>query len=185
MHRRLLIALPAACAAARLFAQEGDQAHRKVSAPELRRALMARFPVRIAVPGLFDVRLDADRLVLLPARQRMGATLLATATELASGRAYPADMDLTFAVRYEPADQTLRAHQLEVLGLHSPALRGDAVLALQALLDGVARNAVDELVLHRFSPAELALPDVLGLRPDRITIESDGVEIWFAPKAPR
>lgn len=183
MHRRLLIAFATAWPATRLFAQEPAQAHRKVSAHELREALMARFPVRFAVPGLFDVRLDADRLVLLPARQRIGATLLATATDLSSGRAYPGDMDLTFAVRYEASDQTLRAHQLEVLGLHSPALRPDAVLALQALLDRVARNAVDEVVLHRFSPAELQLPDVLGLRPDRITIEGDGVEIWFAPKA--
>ena len=183
MHRRLLIALPGCWAATRLLAQESDQAHRKISADELRKSLVARFPLHFAVPGLFDVRVDADRLILLPTRQRLGAALVARVTDLATGRIVPGDMDLTFAVRYEATDQTLRAHRLEVLALHSPALAPDAAPVLQALLDGVARNAVDEVVLHRFSPRELQFTDVLGLEPEKITIESDGVEIWFKTKA--
>lgn len=183
MHRRLLIALPGCWAATRLLAQEPDQAHRRISAGELRKSLGARFPLRFAVPGLFDVRLDVDRLILLPARQRLGAALLARVTDLATGRVIPGDLDLTFAVRYEATDRTLRAHRLEVLALHSPALAPDAAPLLQAVLDGVARNAVDEVVLHRFSPDELQMSDLLGLEPERITIESDGVEIWFRQKA--
>lgn len=170
----------------RVPAQEagaGPRPHQKVSANALRQALMARFPVDVGLPGLFDVRVDARGLLLLPRRQRLGASLHATAADLSTGSVYPCDMDLTFAVRYEASDQSLRAHDLQVLGLRSPALPADTAQALQALLDEVARNAMAEVVLHRFSRGELALPDAMGLQPGRITVERDGLEIGFEPKA--
>lgn len=66
--------------------------------------------------------------------------------------------------------------------MRSPALPPAAAQAWQALLDGVARGAVAEVVLHRFSREDLAMSDLLGLQPGTITIEADGVEIWFEPR---
>ena len=185
MRRRLLITALGCGAATRLLAGEpAGRPHQKISANALRDALVARFPMDFAVPGLFEVRLDAGRLLLLPARQRVGATLLARITDLSAGQAYPGTMDLTFALRYEASDRTLRAHDLEVARLKSPALTPEAAESLQALVDGFARSAVEEVVLHRFTQGELGLVDVMGLAPQTITVERDGVEIWFAPAAP-
>jgi hypothetical protein len=183
MRRRLLMAALGCWPATRLLAQEPvGQAHQKISANELRRKLMARFPVDFALPGVLQVRIDARGLLLLPARQRLGARLLARFTEFSTGHVYPCEADLTFAVRYEAADQTLRAHDLEIAGLRSPALPPDTARAWQALLDQVVRGAVDEIILHRFTREELAMPDLLGLQPDQITVERDGLEIWFGNK---
>lgn len=183
MHRRLLIAVLGCWPVAGLLAQdEPPRPHQKISANELRKSLMARFPVDLAVPGLFDVRLDARDLLLLPARQRLGATLVARLADLSARRVYPGELDLTFAVRYEGSDQTLRAHDLAVPALRSPDLPPQSARAWQALLDNVVRGNVDEVVLHRFTPGELQLSDLLGFQPQKITVEDDGVEIWFEPK---
>lgn len=184
MRRRLLICAICCCPAGAAFAQDEPSGPRhKVSARELRKELMARFPVRFAVPGLFDARLDATRLLLLPQRQRIGASLDAKLRDLSAGVAYAGEIDLVFAVRWEPSDQTLRAHNLEVLALRAPGLPADAARAWQGLLGNALRGAVNEVVLHRFSAGELALPDLLGVRPDRIVVEDDGLAVWFAPKA--
>jgi hypothetical protein len=183
MHRRLLITALACWPAARALADdEAGTPHQKISANELRKTLAARFPVRFGMPGLLDVQLDAPGLLLLPARQRLGATVLAKASDLSSRRAYAGEIDLVFAVRYEPADQTLRAHELEILEVRSTGLPPEAGQQWQALLASVARGAVAEVILHRFSREELALPDSLGFQPQKITVEDDGVTIWFGPK---
>lgn len=173
------------CAATQLLAQdEPARPHQKISANELRRTLASRFPIDFGVPGLFDVKLDVRDLSLLPASQRLGTTLVAKVFDVAKRQAVPGEMDVTFALRYEAADRTLRAHALNVSGLRSPALAPEDGQAWQALLDQLVRTTLAELILHRFSRAELQLPDTLGFRPDRITVEEDGVELWFAPKPP-
>jgi len=183
MHRRLLIALTGCLPLVRLLAQEpAGHPHQKVSADALRQALLARFPVHFAVPGLFDAQVDARELILLPARQRLGATLVAKLSDLSTQRVYPYEIDLTFAIRYEAADRSLRAHDLEISRLHAPGLPPEAASAWQALVDNLVRSNVDEVVLHRFSRDELQFTDVLGFQPEKITVEEDGVEIWFEPK---
>jgi hypothetical protein len=184
MHRRLLIAALGCWPAARVLAQdEPGRPHQKISANELRKTLATRFPLRFALPGLLDVQVDAPRLLLLPARQRLGATVLARVTDLSTRQVQACEMDWVFALRYEAADQTLRAHDLEIIGLRSRGLPPEAAQAWQALLGGVARDAVDEVILHRFSRGELALADTLGFEPDKIAVEDDGLMIWFGPKA--
>jgi hypothetical protein len=183
MHRRKLISALACWPATRVLAQDdAGRPHRKVSADQLGRTLAARFPVRFGLPGLFDIQVHSPRLLLLPARQRLGATVLARVGDLTARRVYPGEIDVLFALRYEATDQTVRAHDIAISGLRSSAMPPDAAQAWRALLDNVLRGALVELVLHRFSREELAVPDLLGLQPETMTIEDDGVEIWFAPK---
>lgn len=183
MHRRLLIAALGCWPATRLLAQdEASRPRQKVSAGAIWKAMSARFPVSFAFPGLLDLRIDARRLLLLPERQRLGAALAARVTDLSTGRVYPGDLDLTFALRFERSDQTLRARNLEVSGLRSPALPPEAAESWQDLLDELARSAMAEVILHRFTPGELALPEAMGFQPEKVTVENDGVEIGFGPK---
>lgn len=184
MRRRLLICALGCWPAAGVLAQDEEaRPHQKISAKELGKALAARFPMRFELAGLLDVLVDAPRLLLQPARQRLGATFLAKVNELSTGQVYAGEMDGVFAVRYEAADRTLRAYDLEIQGLRSPGLPAQAAQAWLALLDGVAGDAVGELILHQFSPGELALPDALGFEPQKIVVQDDGVVLWFGPKA--
>jgi hypothetical protein len=180
MHRRLLVAALGCWPAARVLAgDEAAQPHQKISARALSQALAARFPLRFALADLLDVQVDAPRLQLLAARQRLAATVPARVRDMSSQRVDPWEVDLQFAVRYEPGDRTLRAHQIDIVGLRSPALAPQAGQQWQALLASVVRGAVDDIVLHRFTRDELALPDSLGVQPRRITVEDDALVIWF------
>lgn len=188
MNRRLLIsALGLACwPALPLHAQEGEQRPRqKISAGELHKALSERFPVRFGLAGLLEVRVSAPRLLLLPPRNQLGASLVAEASGPAVQRVPPGELDLMFRLRYEPADQTLRAHQLEIADVRFPGLAPDAAQTLQRVLPALAREGIGEVVLHRFTPRELALPDTMGFEPEKFTVLDDGVLMEFGPKTRR
>lgn len=186
MHRRLLLSALACWPAARLLAQDGEPRPRhKISAAELHKALSARFPVRFQLAGLLELQVSAPALLLLPARNRLGASLLAQASGPALQRTQPGELDLLFAVRYVAADRSLRAHSPEILDLRLPGLPADTVRTLQALLPAMAREVVGEVVLHKFSPGDLALPDTMGIEPDQLTVVDDGLVVEFRQKPPR
>ena len=182
MRRRHLIVALACCQAATNFAQEAAAPRHRISARELHDALSARFPVRFGVTGLVDLRVSAPRLLLLPARNKLGAGLVASIGGMPMQPPQSAELDLAFALRYEPADRTVRAHQLEVLDLRAPGLLPDTAQLLQRLLPALARDAVGEIVLHRFAARELALPETMGFEPDELRVVDDGVVVVFRRK---
>ena len=80
------------------------------------------------------------------------------------------------------------AYQLEphlVRPLRSAELAPDERRAWQSLLDNLIREALPEIVLHRFQPGDLALADALGVEPERIEVTADGLVVWFAPRGRR
>lgn len=186
MHRRLaLLAALAGWPAARLFAEEAQPRPRhKISAATLYEALSKRFPVRGGLAGLLEVQVSAPRLLLLPARNRIGAALLAHLSGPQLPAAQSGEMDLVFALRYEPSDRTLRAHRAEVLDVRWPGLPPEGMQALRSVLPSMTRQ-LGEIVLHRLTPADLALPDTMGFEPGEIEVADDGVVVYFRPKPQR
>lgn len=186
MHRRLALAALACCPAAPLRARDSapPRPRQKVSAGQLFEALDARFPVRFGLEGLLAVEVSAPRLLLLPARNRIGATLAVQVEGLQLPAAAQGEMDLVFALRYEAADRTVRARDPRLLDLRWPGLAPDAAAAVRNLLPALARQ-LGEVVLHRFTPRELALPDTMGFEPDRLEVVDDGLIVFFGPKPPR
>lgn len=185
MNRRLILANLAGFPFGRLLAQdEAPRPRHRISAGQLHKMLSARFPVRLGVAGLLQLQVSAPRLLLLPSRNRLGAALLAQADGLPDGQLPPGEMDLVFALRYEATDQTVRAHGAQVLDVRWPGLPRDAVEFVQGLVPALAAQ-VGEIVLHRFSPGELALPDTMGFEPDELKVHDDGLEVIFGPKRRR
>ena len=182
MHRRLLIAALGCTAALRIHAQAAQPGpHLAISLRELRNTVAAQFPVRAEL-GLVDLQVDVAGLVLLPARQRLGVTFSVRATDPSSGRDYAGEAQLVFALRYERADQTLRAYDIEVVALRMPGVPPEVLETWEGLLTSFSRDAIDGVVLHRLSRGELAVPDSLGLEPGKITVEGQGLELSFVPK---
>lgn len=183
MRRRSFIAAIPASAAFHARAQEQPSRPRqKISAGELFNTLTARFPVRIPLT-LIDLQLDAKSLLLVPARQKLGATLALQASGFQIRQADAGgELDTAFSLRYERSDRTLRARDPEILDLRWPGLAPDAVATLKGVLPRAARDAIGEFVLHQFTGKELALPDTMGFEPGKIEVVEDGLVIWFQPK---
>ena len=178
MDRRLLLAALACWPASRALAQEDEPRPRhQISAGELHEALSAKFPLRARLGNLLELEVSAPRLHLLPARNRLGAALALRVGGLQVPRLDAGELDVVFALRYEAGDQTVRGHHPEILDVRWPGLPPELLQALRSLLPAMARDAMGEVVLHQFSPRELALPDTMGFEPEAVTVVDDGLVI--------
>ncbi|HEY0823310.1 MAG TPA: DUF1439 domain-containing protein [Ramlibacter sp.] len=185
MRRRLMLAALACCTTSCAVGQDAPARPRqKISAAQLYESLSARFPLRLGLAGMFQVEITAPRLHLRPARNQLGAALLAELRGPRLARLPAGEMDVVFSLRYEASDQTVRAREPEILDVRWPGMPPETVRALQGLLPRVASD-LGELVLHRFTPRELALPETMGLEPEEITVVDDGLLVFFGAKQPR
>ena len=154
----------------------------KVSSAQLQSAIASRFPKRYAASGLLDVTLQAPQLRLMAAQNRLGATLAVQSAGPALRRAYPGTFDLDFALRYEPSDLTIRAHELRVNTLQFEGLPPQASLLLSGYGLQLAEQALQGAVLHTLTAQDLALPDTMGLQPGDITVIASGLVVSFVRK---
>ncbi|MDB5892770.1 MAG: hypothetical protein JWQ88_301 [Rhodoferax sp.] len=150
-----------------------------VSAAQMQAAVAAKFPLDYPVAGLFTLALQAPRLRLLPAENRIHADIPVEAAGEALRRRYPGNLDLDFALRYEPSDRSLRAHAIRVNALQFPGLRPEVGEMLNTYAPVLAAQALREVVLHELTDKDLALADTMGLAPDRITVTASGLVIDF------
>lgn len=181
MERRNLIAALACWPATRLCAQaEPPRPRHKIPAAQLHEALAKKFPLRLGVAGLVQLVVTAPALHLLPARNKMGAALLAQVSGPRIRRS-DGELDLVFGLRYEASDRSLRATRPEILGVRWPGMAQEQVEAVQSLLPAIARR-MGEFTLHTFAPGELALADTMGLEPHAFEVVEDGLVVLFGPK---
>jgi hypothetical protein len=183
MNRRLLLSALAGAMAGHAVAQAADARPRHtISAAQLHKALSERFPVRSRLGGIADLEVSAPQLLLLPRRDLLGATLVAELRGAGVDQAQAGEADVVFRLRYEPADQSVRAHALEILALRLPGVPPETTQLLKRLLPGVARETVGEVVLHKLGPRELATADAMGYEPESFDVTAQGVVVVFGPK---
>lgn len=182
MHRRLLLIALAAWPASRLLAQPQPRPHQKIPASTLLEALSARFPLRFAVPGVLELRVSAPALLLLPTRNKLGITLQLEAGGPALREKVPGEADVLFGLRYEASDRTVRTRDPEVRRVRVPGLAPEAAQGIESATRALLSGMPGEVVLHRFTDRELALPDTMGFEPGNLAVLDDGVDIGFVPK---
>lgn len=163
-------------------APDAPRPRHKISASTLFEALRKRFPVRAGFGPLLQLQVDAQQLLLQPARNRLGASLLGQLGGMQAGAATQGEVDLVFALRYEPSDRTLRAHQAEVLDVRWPGLPAESLQPLRSVLREMAQH-LGEVVLHKLEPGDLALADTMGFEPRELRVVEDGLVVFFGPKA--
>jgi hypothetical protein len=186
MKRRFLLAVIAGLAlgvsACSALPYPAGQPSYKVSAEQLQEALARRFPLRYSAGGLMDFNVQAPVLRFLPDVNRLGSQMVVQAQGPALRRQYTGAFDLDFGLRYEPSDQSIRAHQLQVHSLRLSGLPPQYNELLDAYGPRLAEQALGEIVLHRLRPQDLALADGMGLEPGSITVTSQGLVIGFIAK---
>ena len=156
-----------------------------LSLEHLQEKLAQRFPRRYPVAGLMDLSLQAPRLTLLPEQNRIQMVTTLESGGVALRRIYTGRMDMDFALRYEPAHQTVRATDLQVHALQVDGLPPQASALLERFGPALAQQALREVVLHQLQARDLALADSLGLQPGPMTVTQRGLVIALAPKPQR
>jgi len=159
-----------------------QQPQYKVSAAVLQQGVAQRFPLRYPMPGLLNLDMQMPQLSLLPAQNRLGASIAIEAAGPALQGSHQGTLELTFALRYEASDLTIRAHQLRFKRLTMPSLQPSVMVLLNTYGPALSERALLEVVVHRLQPSDLALPSSMGLQPGSITVTDAGLTIGFVPK---
>ena len=154
----------------------------KVSAAQLQTAVAQRFPLRYPVAGLLNLDVQVPSLRLQPALNRLGALMVVEAAGPALKQRHQGTLEVEFALRYEPADRTVRAHQVRLVSLAFPSLQPSVVAMLNLYGPALTERALLEVVLHTLRPQDLALPEAIGMQPGSITVTNEGLTIGFVPK---
>jgi len=149
---------------------------------QLQEMVATKFPRSVPVQGLFDLKLQAPQLRLLPAVNRLGATMAVDAAGPALRRSHGGTFDVEFALRYEASDRTLRAHQLRLARLDFPTLQPKVVEMLNTYAPVLADQSLREVVLHELTAKDLAPVDAMGMQPGPITVTRSGLVIGLVRK---
>ena len=155
-----------------------------VTTAQLQEAVAKRFPVRKRANGILDITVQAPQLRMMTEQNRLGAVMAVEAGGPALRRAYPGTFDLDFALRYEPSDMTIRAHELRVNALQFEGVPPEISMLLSSYGPQLAEQALQGAVLHTLKPQDLALPDSMGVQPSTITVTAKGLVIGFVNKQP-
>ena len=153
-----------------------------LSAAQLQQAVAERFPMRYPVPGVLNMDMQRPQLTLLPAQNSLGAEMVVDVAGPALRTAHQGTLEVEFALRYEPSDLTIRAHQLRFKRLSMPSLQPAVVALLNDYGPALTERALLEVVVHHLKASNLALPSGMGMQPGTITVTDKGLVIGFVPK---
>ncbi|WP_280190014.1 DUF1439 domain-containing protein [Delftia sp. PS-11] len=155
-----------------------------VSREQLQEAVASRFPRQFPVAGMLQLTLKSPALDLLPERNALRAVVQAELSGRVLRQSYGGRLDLDFALRYEPTDRTLRAHQIRVNSLVIDDLAPAMSDMLTTYANAVSEQALGQVVLYPFQGQDLALLDSLNVEPGAITVTPQGLNVALVRKKP-
>jgi hypothetical protein len=154
---------------------------RSIEIPQARleAALARRFPLETRAGELFLVKVGQPRLALLPDSNRVRLDFGVEASDRIVRSAVHGELALSFGLRYEPSDSSVRladvrVERMEVQGLPErwrKDVEPAAALVVEQLLEGMA--------LHTFTADELAR--ARGWRPGAIRVTPTGLLVELLP----
>jgi hypothetical protein len=182
MRSRLLLVLLLALGALLAGCASGPRSV-EISGPKLQAALDRRFPYETRLAGLIPVKVGVPRLRLRPEENRLALDFAVDATEPISRRAVHGDLAVSFGVRYQPSDASIRAVNVRVEKFALDAAPRELRSPLQAIGTLVTGNLLEGAVLHAFTPEELA--QARGWTPQGLQVTPGGLRVLLAPPGTR
>ena len=155
-----------------------------VSQQKLQEMLGKRFPREFPVAGLLHLSLTAPKLTMLPERNMINAVIPAELSGKVLKDKYRGDLNVDFALRYEPSDRSLRAYQIKVNQLNMDGLAPGMSEMLGTYATALADQALGQVVLYQLQDKDLALVDALSVEPGAITVTASGLTVALVQKSP-
>ncbi|MDE2401134.1 MAG: hypothetical protein KGL90_05680 [Burkholderiales bacterium] len=155
----------------------------EISREEMQQKLALPFPMHTRLTELFEMEAAAPRLALFPQTNRVGAQFDLSATSRLLGRHYQGLIGLSFGLRYEAQDQTIRLNDVKVDTVQTGALDSLGGLpGVSRLGTWLAEEGLQNYPIHRFKPEDLRTADRLGYQVQDIQVTSRGLLIKLSPK---
>jgi hypothetical protein len=147
--------------------------------------LMARqFPFNSRYLEIFDVVIGTPRVALLPESNRIGTQFnYSLGSALLGARQFAGTLDLSYGLRFEPGDGTLRLADVRVEGVRVPGVPLAFQNQANRLGGLLAENLLRDQVIHRLSEQDLASAKGWGYQPGAFKVVPGAVQLQLDPIA--
>lgn len=153
-----------------------------VSQEQLTERIANQFPVRLRHLALFDVTLDQPQLRLMPEENRLGTEVsYQIAVWLPGVPDIKGKLEVSYGLRFEPADTTLRLTQARVERLDVDGLTAVQAAQVRKLGSVVTDDMLQDAVVHRFKKEDLETLSGKGYKPGTIRVVRDGLNLQLDP----
>jgi hypothetical protein len=153
-----------------------------VSERQILAALGTRFPASRRVLELFEVRLSAPKLRLLPTEDRLMLGFdVGVQERLLTARTFKGSLMFSSGLRYEPTDATVRLVRVQHEHLAIEGLPSLLVSSVNRWGGWLASELLDGLVVHQVEQGLLDQASRLGLRPGVLKVTPSGVAVTLEP----
>jgi hypothetical protein len=153
-----------------------------ISRDQLLAKLSKQFPMRKTLAEIFEVEAQAPRLQLNPDTNRIASEFDIKATDRLFGRSYQGTVGVSFGMRYEAQDRTIRLNtvtidKLAIAGLSEATQRQWTKLGAM-----LAQENLQDYPIHQFKPEDLNEVDRRGYQVEDIRVTAAGLSVKLVPK---
>ncbi len=153
-----------------------------ITKEELTSKIAKPFPVSNRIMDLLDVKAQAPRLQFHPKDNRVGTEFDLSATDNLFKRTYQGTIGVSFGLRFEPKDLTLRLTAVKVDQIGLAGLPATLQRYLTRLGAWIAEDKLQDYPVHQFKPEDLRTADRLGYEVGDIKVTDKGLEVHLNPK---
>jgi len=185
LNRRTLLAATSAVALTTMMsgcAQLMGPRTVDISREELLAKLSKQFPLRKTLAEVFEIEARSPRLQLNPDANRVAAEFDLSATDRLFGRTYQGMVGVSFGMRYEAQDQTIRLNQVSIDKVAIEGLSEGTQQQLTKLGARLAQDKLQNYPIHQFKPDDLRSADRWGYQVEDMVVTATGLSVKLVPK---
>jgi Protein of unknown function (DUF1439) len=154
----------------------------EISRDELQAKLGKQFPTTKRVMKLLDVSTGLPRLDLQGDKNRVAMGFDLTAKELIMGGEHKGEVTLSFGLRFEPKDLTIRLTQPKIEQVMVEGLPPVYQRALSTMGAQLVEDSLNDYPVHQFKPEDLRTADRMGYEVKNIQITATGLAVHLVPR---
>lgn len=157
-----------------------------VSEARLAQMISAQFPFSSEMLEVLDVVVSAPRISLDPANNRINTSLDVNVAGnsllgLFTDKRYKGVLDMSYGLRFEPKDATVRLTDVRVNRLDVDGAPSAMRRPIEKLGAPLAQKLLKDYVLYKVRPEDLQAAQGWGYKPGAFRVEPTGLSITLDP----
>lgn len=154
----------------------------EISRDELLAKLGKQFPTTKRIMRLLDVTASLPTLEMQGDKNRVLAGVSLSARELIMLQEYKGRVALSFGLRFEPKDLTIRLTQPRIEQVEIDGLPPAYQKALTGMGAQFAEESLQDYPVHQFKPEDLRTADRMGYEVKDILVTATGLAVHLSPR---
>ena len=156
-----------------------------ISQAQMQQWVDRQFPLNQRLLDLFDVSVATPRLELRAETNRIATTFDVSVSDRVFKSVNRGTLGLDYAVRFEPADNTVRVSGVRVERFE---INGASIVTrgqLERIGSELAQQLLNERVVYTLRPKDVEAVEGRGYRPSELRVTRSGLAITLLPVPPR